>query len=43
MTKKEAKNFDKNVYDVLERRGRLETERHMTFFHEQIELRVTPS
>ena len=40
-TEWEVKNFHTNFYDVLETGG-VETKRHMTFFREQIELRVAP-
>ena len=38
----EAKNFHKKFHDVLERVVEPEIKCHITFFCEQIELRVTP-
>ena len=38
----EAKNFHKKFHDVLERVVEAEIKCHITFFCEQIELRVTP-
>ena len=38
----EAKKFHKNFHDMLERRLGVEIKCHITFFHEQIELRVVP-
>ena len=38
----EVKNFHKNFHDVLERGVGVEIKCHITFFHEQIKLRVAP-
>ena len=41
-TKWEAKNFHKNFHNVLERGGCVEIKHHITYFREQIELRLAP-
>ena len=41
-TKWEAKHFHKSFHDILEKGGRVEIKRHITYFREQIELRLAP-